>query len=142
MRIPLDHFSSVPVFALSPQTLSPEPEPSEPSSLAATIRDKMSSLTPDLSMFYSSSSAGSAPSSPVTRRRHDDTCDTGGDHSPGVSPVTSVTRPASAAAHTSLPMFTSQGPAKVSRYVSLDKLCKYLLPSFTIHEFKRFEIKV
>ena len=66
MRIPLDHFSSVPVFALSPQSpTSPEPE----ASLASTIRDKMSSLTPDLSMFYSASTAGSAPSSPVTSKR-------------------------------------------------------------------------
>lgn len=98
MRIPLDHFSSVPVFALSPQSpASPEPETSP--SLASAIRDKMSSLTPDLSMFYSSSSAGSAPSSPVSKRK--------------MASVTS--RPASAgpgAMMTSLPVVTS---AQMSR---------------------------
>ena len=96
MRIPLDHFSSVPVFALSPQSpASPEPE----TSLASAIRDKMSSLTPDLSMFYSTSSAGSAPSSPVSKRK--------------MASVTS--RPASAgpgAMMASLPMVTS---AQMSR---------------------------
>ena len=102
MRIPLDHFSSVPVFALSPQSpTSPEPETSP--SLASAIRDKMSSLTPDLSMFYSTSSAGSAPSSPVSKRK--------------MASVTS--RPASAgpgAMMTSLPVVTS---AQMSRYVRM-----------------------
>ena len=80
----------------------------------------MSSLTPDLSMFYSSGSAGSAPSSPVNRRRSDK-----GDQSPGGQSVGGqVMRPASAglgqvgsgpgSIHTSLPVYTSQGPT-VSR---------------------------
>ena len=105
MRIPLDHFSSVPVFALSPQSpASPEPE----TSLASTIRDKMSSLTPDLSMFYSASTAGSAPSSPLTSKRK-------------MASVTSSPgqRPASAcpgAMMTSLPMVSS---APMSRCMQL-----------------------
>ena len=104
MRIPLDHFSSVPVFALSPQSpVSPEPE----TSLASTIRDKMSSLTPDLSMFYSASTAGSAPSSPLTSKRK-------------MASVTS--RPASAgpgAMMTSLPMVSS---TQMSRCVQSKKV--------------------
>ena len=103
MRIPLDHFSSVPVFALSPPGNSPEPETP---SLVATIKEKMSSLiTPDLSVFYSSSSAGSAPSSPVNRRKMSAT-----------SQSSNSSRPASAGP-VSLPVFTSQGPgcAPVSR---------------------------
>lgn len=103
MRIPLDHFSSVPVFALSPPGNSPEPESP---SLVATIKDKMSSLTPDLSVFYSTSSAGSAPSSPVNRRKMSATSQSSA----------SVSRPTSAGP-VSLPVFTSQGPgcAPVSR---------------------------
>lgn len=102
MRIPLDHFSSVPVFALSPPGTSPEPESP---SLVATIKEKMSSLTPDLSVFYSTSSAGSAPSSPVTRRKMS-----------ASSPSSTTSRPASAGP-VSLPVFTSAGPgcAPVSR---------------------------
>ena len=102
MRIPLDHFSSVPVFALSPP--GPSPEPESPS-LVATIKEKMSSLTPDLSVFYSTSSAGSAPSSPVTRRKMS-----------ASSPSSTTSRPASAGP-VSLPVFTSAGPgcAPVSR---------------------------
>ena len=110
MRIPLDHFSSVPVFALSPQSpLSPEPGEAPPPnqtsgapSLGSVIRDKMSSvLSPDLSMFYSAASAGSAPTSPATRRRPE-----------GSRPASSAS--AGPGAHCSLPVFTSQGPS-VSR---------------------------
>lgn len=93
MRIPLDHFSSVPVFALTPQTPSPEPQDGP----FAAFKDKFSSLTPDLSFFSSITSAGSAPSSPVNKRKQ------------GVS---SMTRPASAGP-TSLPVFTSQGPSTI-----------------------------
>ena len=102
MRIPLDHFSSVPVFALSPPGNCPEPEAP---SLVATLKEKMTSLTPDLSVFYSSSSAGSAPSSPVNRRKMSAT-----------SQSSASSRPASAGP-VSLPVFTSQGPgcAPVSR---------------------------
>ena len=104
MRIPLDHFSSVPVFALSPPGNSPEPESP---SLVATIKDKMSSLTPDLSVFYSNSSAGSAPSSPVSRRKMSATSQNS----------TSASSRPSSAGPVSLPVFTSQGPgcAPVSR---------------------------
>ena len=100
MRIPLDHFSSVPVFALSPPGNSPEPESP---GLVATLKDKMSSLTPDLSVFYSNSSAGSAPSSPVNRRKMS-------------ASSQSSSRPTSAGP-VSLPVFTSAGPgcAPVSR---------------------------
>eukprot|EP00090_Calanus_glacialis_P001559 TRINITY_DN11131_c0_g1_i2.p1 TRINITY_DN11131_c0_g1~~TRINITY_DN11131_c0_g1_i2.p1 ORF type:complete len:764 (-),score=139.71 TRINITY_DN11131_c0_g1_i2:1070-3361(-) len=93
MRIPLDHFSSVPVFALTPQTPSPEPQDGP----FAAFKDRFSSLTPDLSFFSSITSAGSAPSSPVNKRKQ------------GVS---SMTRPASAGP-TSLPVFTSQGPSTI-----------------------------
>jgi len=93
MRIPLDHFSSVPVFALTPQTPSPEPQDSP----FTAIKDKISSITPDLSFFSSTASAGSAPSSPVNKRKQ---------------AVSSMTRPASAGP-TSLPVFTSQGPSTI-----------------------------
>ena len=109
MRIPLDHFSSVPVFALSPQSPA-SPEPHSSPSLASALRDKVSSLTPNLSMFYSASSAGSAPSSPVSKRKSPTSARL---KSPG------STRPASAGlgAMSSLPVFTSQGPscAQMSR---------------------------
>jgi len=100
MRIPLDHFSSVPVFALSPQ--SPEPETTN-SSLSSTIKDKMSSLTP---LF--TSTAGSAPSSPVNKRK------TATMNSPSGGNI----RPASAGpghCHASLPVYTSQGPSLVTK---------------------------
>ena len=92
MRIPLDHFSSVPVFALSPPGTSPEPE-THSGGMAASIKEKMSSLASDLSVFYNNSSVGSAPSSPLNQRKN------------SIGPA-------------SLPVFTSQGPscATVSRY--------------------------
>jgi len=93
MRIPLDHFSSVPVFALSPQTPSPEPQDGP----FALFKDRVSNLTPDLSFFNSVTSAGSAPSSPVNKRKQG---------------VASLNRPASAGP-TSLPVFTSQGPSTI-----------------------------
>jgi len=93
MRIPLEHFASVPVFALSPQTPSPEP----PDGPFAALKDKVSSLTPDLSFFSSTASAGSAPSSPMNKRKQG---------------VGGLSRPASAGP-TSLPVFTSQGPSTI-----------------------------
>ncbi|XP_023323232.1 protein spire homolog 1 isoform X2 [Eurytemora carolleeae] len=91
MRIPLEHFSSVPAFALSPHTpvLSPEPQ-----------QDGVSSSTPDIPFFPGGGSAGSAPTSPNPRRRSQEASREGA-RSSFAGPI-------------SLPMFTSQGPTKIS----------------------------
>ena len=87
MRIPLEHFSSVPVFALSPQTPSPasqSPLHAPSPSLTSTLKSKVSSLVaPELPFF--AAGAGSAPTSPLTRRRRGEEAVGGGCSSGPVS---------------------------------------------------------
>jgi len=62
MRIPKEHFSSVPVFVLSPQNPS-SPVTDEEPSFASKIYN---TLSPQISKF---GSVGSAPNSPTTKRK-------------------------------------------------------------------------
>jgi len=122
MRIPLEHFSSVPVYALSPASTSPLSTPtaecgsaesgrrfSRANTLAApTSRDRLSCVVPPVSAMAcggvgSRSGAGSAPTSPTAGRRRAD--EAAADERPpsGVG-----------GGPTSLPVFTSQGPTTIS----------------------------
>ena len=120
MRIPLEHFSAVPVFALSPPpAASPLISPdgsvqqgrrrlSSASLASPKPRDRLSCVVPPSSSTAaagSRSGAGSAPTSPAAGRRRSfaqpvDGSSSGGGGSP--------------AGPTSLPVFTSQGPTTIS----------------------------
>jgi spire-like protein len=112
MRIPLEHFASVPVSALTPNHLHPPPPSSSSSSSGASPLSSLSPIPPQLGSLKErmsspnltlprGASAGSAPTSPNHRRR----CSGG----PPASDRTGA-----AAGPTSLPVFTSQGITTVS----------------------------
>jgi hypothetical protein len=129
MRIPLEHFSAVPVYALSPASTSPlaTPTTGECSSSGGEIaesrrrfsRDKgaqaprnrlsciVSPVTGAVSVGSgagrSRSGAGSAPTSPTAGRRRSDAAAAEEGPSSGVG-----------GGPTSLPVFTSQGPTTIS----------------------------
>ena len=120
MRIPLEHFSAIPVFALSPSSVSPEAEEggttatSSSSSIASSMMSRLG--VPDLGLFSSSASAGSTPSSPNPGRRK------------GEEEEEERKTPSSAGP-TSLPVYSSAGPSTISSRYFLTWLLVLAKPS-------------